>query len=312
MGKKSLRAAASALLVLGFGAACQAAPSLHAAVSKAVKAIQADADDGPQPYEWMLPSIIQSGLIQRGVSGFAGFTGADFQGRKLNVTQVQATAGITDQVELFYGEEFILAQGRSSSSRFDVANDYYGGRVVVKRPTAKDPEAWSAQFEAIRPDTASATISGSAATYEGTDNNIYSVNYQDRIKNQYQLEYSDVSVVGGLYAHVLTLGAGRDYQLSDTCLARVQVSLIGETYQGLGISGSDVKPMVYGALAFTPAPWISLEADVTGLPAGMPYAGGEFTGLSSFALYNPGGIVNDLRSDFVAFGSLRLLLHGKF
>lgn len=313
MRTNAFRAAATALLVSAAGAVCQAAPSFHMLLAKAVKAVQSEASEEPAPYEWMLPSVIQAGLVQRGISGFVGVSGASFQGRSLDVNEAQITAGITDQVELLYGKQWVLAKGRRSTSRFDVSDNYYGGRVVIKRPTATDPSAWSLQYEAITPDTATAVEGSSSATYDGTHNNIYSVNYQDRVKDQFQLQYADITATGGYYAHVINVGAGRDYRWSEWVLARFQVNLVGETFQGIGESSSfELRPIVYGALAFTPTPWLSVEGDLTAMPAGMPMAGGDFTGLSGFALYNPGGVVNDLRSDFVGFGSVRLVLHGKF
>jgi len=290
-----------------------AAPSFHSPLAKAVKAVRADAENEEQQYRWMLPSIIQAGLIERGASIFVGDTYAGFEGRSLEIKQEQLSVGVTDSVLLFYGRHFDLAKGISSTSRFNDSDDYYGARVVIKRPTPSNPAALSLQLEAIRPGQANLVTSGTAATFDATSNNVFSLNAKDSKENIYQLQYTDVSAPFGRNAHVGSIAYARDYELGEFFKARVQGTLIGETYQPLGQSaGSDVKPMFYGAIAVTPLPWLAIELDATILPSGIPFAGGEYTGLSSFGIYEPGGVFTDLRHDPVAFGSARIVIHGKF
>lgn len=302
-----------ALCTLGLGAVSMAAPSFRSPLKKAVKAVETDADNEKKPYQWMLPSVIQAGLVQREGSVFFGDSYAKFKGRQFEMKQEQASIGVTDSVQLLYGEQYVLAKGRSSSSRFDVADSYYGARVVVKRPTATDSSALSLQFGAVRPDTGSARSGGSSATFAGTHNNIFSVNYLDKVKNQYQVQYTDITAPGGEFAHVYNVGYGREYELSEFVLARLQGSIITESFQAIGTSSNyEMRPVLYGCLAVNPTPWLSLEADITAFPMGTPLGGGEYTGFSGFDLYSPGGIVDQLRSEFVAFGSARILIHGKF
>jgi hypothetical protein len=313
MHRNLFRAAGAALFLSVSGAVASAAPSFHSAYVKAVKAVKADADEQANFSQWSLPSVIQAGLVERGGSIFFGDTLANFRGRTLEIKQGQISYGVTDGIQLFYGKQFDLAKGLSLTSRFDDSDDYYGARVVVKRPTSTNPSAISLQFEAVRPATADVTTSGTSANFDATHNNIYSVNVEDSRENLFQLQYSDISAADDRYAHVLTASAGRDYMLGEFVKSRIQLSLVTENFAGLGESAvTDVKPVFYAGFKVDPAPWLSLEADLTVLPSGIPFAGGEYTGLSSFGIYEPGGLFNELRQDLVAFGSFRLVFHGKF
>jgi len=308
------RAAVVALLTVSLGVAAQAAPSFRSPLKKAVQALQGGIEEqANKPYQWMLPSVIQAGLVPREASAFLGESYASFHGRSFQMLTDQGSIGVTDYLQLMYGNQYVLAKGRHTSSRFDVADNYFGIRGVVKKPTAKDPSALSLQFEALKPDTGSARIGTSSAEFSGTHNNIYSVNYQDRVANLYQVQYTSVDVPGGLNAHVYSLAFGRDYRLDDTFLARVQASLVNETYQAIGTSSNyEMRPILYGCIAATPTDNLSIEFDITAYPAGVPLAGGDVTAVSSFDLYSPGGIVTDLRTEFAAFASLRILYHVKF
>ncbi len=313
MSQVNLRVVLSSLFLAGVGAVSLAAPSLHSSLKKAVHAVQADINDEPGPYQWMLPSVIQAGLNEKGASIDIGEAGASFKGRRFEMKHGQFTYGITDYLQVYYGEQFFLAKGRSSGSRFDVADNYYGIKGIVKRPTAKDPTSVAVEFQAIRPDSGSARLGGAGVVYAGPHNNVFAVDYQDRKAIQYQLKYTDVTVPGGSYAHVYSAGLGHDYRFNEVLLARIQGSLVAQSYSANAEqSNYELKPVIYGALAITPYPWCSIEADVTAYPGGTPIASGELTGMSSFDLYSPGGVVDQLRHEFVAFASIRLMFHGKF
>jgi hypothetical protein len=307
------RAALAVLLTSGMGTAAMAVPSFHSSLSKAVKAIQTDVDEAEKPYQWALPSFIQAGPVQKEISLFVGDTCAGFKGRKFNIKQAQATIGITSRLQLLYGEQYFFAKGRSSTSRLDVADSYYGIRGVVKPPTAKDPTSLSLQFLAIRPDTASVVVGNTSALFDGTHNNQFSANYLDGHKNELQIQYTSVTETGGLSANVVTFGIAHDYQLSEFLRARVQGQLVSESFNGSGVSSNfELRPIFTGALVINPAPWLSIEGDGVIMPSGVPLAGGEFTAVSGLYLNNPGGVIDDIRKDFVAFASVRLLFHGKF
>jgi len=314
MQKTILRVASATLLITSLGVVAQATPSFHASLKKAVKAVQANADeDAKAPYHWLSPSVIRAGLVDPGLSISAGEAYATYQGRTFSMKTLQANLAITDAIELFYGKQYVLAKGRSSTSRFDVADDFYGARVVVVRPTSENSTSVALQYEAMRTDTASAVQGGNSETFNSPQINLYSVNVQDAHTNQYQFMYGTVRVPGTGDAKTYSIGAGKDFWLSNSLAARLQLNLVDQSYTIPGESSNfQVKSIAYGALAYTPTPWLALIGDLTVLPNGIPFSGGDFTGISAFEVYAPGGIVDDLRTSFVAFGSLKLVLHGKF
>lgn len=308
------RGATAALLMANLGAAAMAAPSFRVPLKKAVQALQGGIEEEKQvPYQWMLPSAIQAGLVQKEASFVIGDSYSSFEGRSFEMKTVQVGAGITDWLQVLYGEQTVLAKGRSSGSRFDVFDSYYAVRGVVKKPTATDPSALSLQFEALRPDTGSAHVGSAVEDFAGTHNNIGSVNYQDRRSNLFQFQYTNVDGPASVNAHVYNFGYGHDLDIGSSCLLRLQGSLIAESFQAVDSSSNfEMRPMIYGCIAYRPDEHFSFEMDLTAFPAGVPLAGGDFTAISSFALYNPGGVVDNLRSDFSLFGSIRAMYHVKF
>jgi len=286
---------------------------LHAPLKAAQMAIKRDSEDVQAPYEWSMPSVIQSGLVTKGAAITFNDTFASYRGRSFDLRSAQLKVGVTDTLQLFGGLESILAKGRSTTSRFYDNNNFWGFRYVAVKPTATNPSALSLQYESIRPGTAEINTNSGNADFDGTTDNLFAVNYGDRAKNQFQLSYASITAPGNLDAHVYGLGWGRDFQLNDWFLARLQGHLIAQSFNGAATHSSyEMKSILFGGLAANPTPWLSIEGDLTVLPSGMPFSGGEFTGVSGFAIYEPGGIVDNLRHDFIAFGSIRLTAHWRF
>ncbi len=307
------RVASVTLLIVGSGVAVSAAPSFLSPIKKALKVVQDDPDAVQRPYNWSSPSIIQSGSIRSGVSFLVGDTYANYSGRTFELKQEQLKVGIENVIELYYGRQFTLAKGRSQTSRFHGDADYYGARVLVKKPTEDDPSAWSVQIGIMRPGQADLKSGSSQILLDSTKNNMFAVNYGDRAKNQFQLAYSVIEAPAFYSAHSISLGVGRDFTLRPDLQARLQLNFVGQSFKG-GASQSnyELKTIGSGSLAYSPMSWLSLEGNLTVMPNGMPFESGDFTGVSGFAVYEPGGIVDDLRTKFLAFGSLRLVAHWSF
>jgi len=313
MHKLPVKAVATALAITGIGAAVQAAPSFHSTLRNAAKAIQDEQKKIDVPYEWSSPNAIQAGLIQRGVSLVGGGSYATYKGRKFELKQEQLKAGLSDQVELFYGRQFVLAKGRQSTSRFYDDTDYYGGRVVLKKPTTLNPTAWAIQYEAFRPGTGQINLGSSSETLAGPKTSVYSLNYGDKAKDQFQLSYTAVDSPAGFVAHAVSAGAAHDFDLDSNLLGRLQLAVLGQSFRGpVTTTNLEIKPILTGSISWNAFSWLALEGDATVMPAGMPFVSGDFTGISTFAIYEPGGVVDDLRHNFLAFGSLRLIAHWNF
>ena len=309
---QSIGAFPIALWLVSVGAA-NAAPSFHTSLRHAVKAVQSASDDNLIPHTWTSPNAIQAGLLAKGVFLSAGDTYATYQGRKFESKETQIKAAVTDEFEIYYGRQFTLAKGRSATSRFHGDNSFFGGRYVFKRPNADDRTAWSLQYESIRPSSAEFNSGSSSETLAGTKNNLFAVDYVDPNQTTYQLGYSMIDAPGGLNARSINVAAGRDYDLGSNLLARIEANLVGQSFIGAGeTSKFELKPIITGSLGYQASNWLSLEGNISAMPSGMPFSSGDFTGVSSFAVYTPGGIVNDLRGKFLAFGTLRLVGHWSF
>ena len=313
MINKPVRGAIASLLITGIGAAASAAPSFHSPLHKALKSIQKDDESSLEQHDWALPSAIKSGLAHRGISFFGGDTYATYQVRKFESKQTQVKISPTDRLELYFGRQFTWAKGRSETSRFENNASSIGGRYVVKPPTEFDPTSWSVQYQMIRPDTADIRVGNSQELLAGTKNNLFAVSYGDRSQNQFQLGYTMIDSPAAINARSISLGVAHDYELGSNLVGRLEGFLVGQAFNGMNESSKfELKPIATAYLAATPISWLTFEGNVSAMPSGMPFSSGEFTGVSSFAVYTPGGIVNDLRSKFLAFGSLRVVAHWKF
>jgi len=306
------RVAITPFLFLTVASAAMATPSFHSSLTRAVKAIGNEASDEDRTYSWSLPSIVQSGLVESGISVFGSETYAAFHGRTFELRQEQVKLGLFDQLELIYGRQFVHAQGRMASSKFYDDEDHYGARFVVKKPTDEDPSAWSLQFEAMRPGTAQISSGSNAETLAGPGINTYAVNYGDRSNFQYQAAYTSIDAPL-IDAHSASVSVGHDLRIASDAWARLQATLVGQSFSGAGESSNfQLREVVSGYVAWNPIRWLSVEGGITVFPSGAPFVSGEFTSVSSFAVYNPGGVVNDLRNDFSAFGTLVVMAHWKF
>jgi hypothetical protein len=73
------------------------------------------------------------------------------------------------------------------------------------------------------------------------------------------------------------------------------------------------RPTVFfTALTYTPVRWARLEISVGYAPKGFPVAGTPLTGVSSFLLHQPGGVVQEFSRRAAGFYTARLLLGTSF
>jgi hypothetical protein len=300
----ALSAAFAALLVPGAGAA-------SAAPARALEPVQWD--ETPVRPGWSSPMAIEARPQPRGVYASTAFYYGDYRGRKLELKEVLVGGAITPNVSAWYSRQDVLLKGRSRSSRFDLNADTYGVRWIVRPPREEDDRSLAVEFEAVRPDTATARTSNARATYIATKNNTFAVTGHLGRALQAQLAYTKVEGVDGEEANVFALVGAKDFALSDRFNVRVQGHLIGQ-----GIRGSiddvdfEVKPMGYVALGYRIADGVQLETDLTYMPSGTPLAAGRLSSLTSFQIYRPGGPAAGLRRDAFGVGAIRLVVRKSF
>lgn len=263
--------------------------------------------------QWSLPYAFDANLRPRG--GFASVGGyyATYKGRKMEMREIIAGVDITDAVRVWVGSQAYVVKGRQSTSRFHVSDDLYGVRWVVKPAKEAGDPSIALEFQATIPGTARATVGNSSATYNATKNNSFAVDYGLPSGLQTQLSYTSVKGAALGDANVFGLGAAKDFSLKDKLTLRVQGTLIGQSYtDAVEHVDLELKPVLYAAVGYEAVKGIRLEGDATVLPAGVPLGGTHFQGLSGFEIYRPGGVAGELRNNFVAFASIRLVFHSKF
>ncbi|MCS7224863.1 MAG: hypothetical protein NZ959_09955, partial [Armatimonadetes bacterium] len=105
-----------------------------------------------------------------------------------------------------------------------------------------------------------------------------------------------------------TFGAGYDLPVGPNLLWQSNASFFYTRW-----SGATITNWVFmSAFAYLPAPWARLEASIGYAPRGFPVAGHPLTGISSFLLHRPGGLVRQFTRSPGGFLTLRLVIGTTF
>jgi hypothetical protein len=261
--------------------------------------------------QWASPAIFSARPAKKGAQLSFGQIYAALEGRTLEAKEAILSFVPDEKLMVWFSRQDYVAKGRSAKSRFRLTADTYGFRYLV-HADEDGGNGTALQVEAFRPSSADALTGGGTATFFATKNVSYAIIHSDD-KNDYQLGYTSVRGAATGKSDVLDLAAGRTMQLKENLKARLQAHVIGQSLKGNGFNKNlELRPVLFGALSYNAAPWLSIEGDLSVMPFGMPIAGGRLTPMTSFQIYNPGGAVAGLREKFVAVGSIRLLLHTRF
>lgn len=268
---------------------------------------------------WQSLAVIDARPKGRGLFGYAGESYSQLNGRKMELSELALGWGITNDVSIWYVKQHYLLLGHSVG-RFRLGVDTYGAKWTFKHPTVADESAAALEFEIFRPGTAFASTSDShgvsTENFESTQDYTVAFDYGTDHDLQMQLSYAKVQGAITGSADIVAFGVGRDLKLGPRIKdvqIRLQAQVVEQTYtDALETVDFELKPVVYGAIGWDMAKTVRLEGDGSLYPKGMPLADGRYTGLSSFQIYRPGGVAENLRSDTVAFASIRLMYHVKF
>ncbi|MEZ0325409.1 MAG: hypothetical protein ACAH95_05850 [Fimbriimonas sp.] len=262
--------------------------------------------------QWASPAIFSARPQAKGARLSLGQYYATLEGRTLEAKELILSFVPNEKALVWFSKQDYLAKGRSAKSRFRMTADTYGFRYIVDGPDGYGGGSTAIQIEAFRPSSADAVTGGGGATFFATKNVSYSL-IHSRGENDYQLGFTTVRGAASGKSDVIELAMGRSMQLKEKLKARLEGHLVGQSLKGNGFNiGMEVRPVLFGALSYNAASWLSVEGDLSVMPMGMPIAGGRMTAFSSFQIYNPGGAVAGLRTKFTALGSLRLLFHARF
>jgi hypothetical protein len=259
---------------------------------------------------WVNPSVITATTPFGGLIISAGGYFGSYKSRSLEMSEGFIGLAPSDSVYLWYARQQFLIKGRTSSSRLRLDANAFGVRAVVVKPRLEGGATVAIQVESIQPEDAKLTIGNSATTFDATKNYALSVIYSRGPKADYRLRYGNVDAGNGGHARVFSLGATHQFHPMGRLDSYAQLDLIGQNWKSAATGKTksfDLKGAVNVGASYPLLKWLKLQGDVSLYPAGIPMSGGQLAGLGSFLVYEPGGVASGLKSDFVAFGSLRLV-----
>ena len=259
---------------------------------------------------WVNPSVITATTPFGGLVISAGGYYGSYKSRTLEMSEGLIGLTPSDSVYLWYARQHFLIKGRSSTSRLRLDDNVFGIRAVVLKPKLEGDATIAVQFEVIQPEDAKLTIGNSASTFDATKNYALSVIYTRDAKADYRIRYGNVDAGNGGHARVFGMGASHQFRAIGRLESYAQLDLIAQIWKSSATGKTksfELKGGVNVGASYRLFKWLKLQGDVTAYPAGIPMSGGQLAGLGSFLVYEPGGVASGLKSDFVAFGSLRLV-----
>lgn len=195
-----------------------------------------------------------------------------------------------------------LERRDGTANRFDSRNTRFG-------VTYTDGERWSATLALERPSTGRAdSEQGTRATYAAPRVDAFSVAAPVPMAGFWgEAGYARVSAAAG-DSHVVRLGLRRTMAVAPQFEVRGRV--------GASFEGGDVERRTRGsmglALAYSPRSWLTLEYRVDAYLGGLPSAGSDLTGITSFLVYRPNNSVENLGRTNLVVSGLRLTAHLSF
>jgi hypothetical protein len=264
---------------------------------------------------WVSPSVITTTTPFGGLVISAGGYFGSYKSRALEMSEGLIGLAPSDSVYLWYTRQHYLIKGRTSTSRLRLDDNLFGIRAVVVKPRLEGDATVALQVESIQPEDAKLTVGNSASTFDATKNYALSVIYSRGPKADFRLRYGNVDAGNGGHARVFGIGANHQFQPIGRLESYAQLDLIGQNWKSSATGKTksfDIKAGLNLGASYHLLKWLKLQGDVSVYPAGIPMSGGQLAGLGSFLVYEPGGVASGLKSDFVAFGSLRLVAGTSF
>lgn len=284
-------------------------------VFAALAATTPQSDTGWFPAErirWANPNVFYAQRVPKEVFASTGFYYGDYRGRKSEIQELTLGASFADRWTVWYSHQDILLKGRSQTSRYRNDSEIFGVRWLLQEAGVK-PYGLAVEYETVRSTSAKVTTSNSTAVFPAPDVNRVKIIATTRKGIDGQIAFTRIDGVNDEEANLFDLGLGKDFALSSRWNMRIQGHVIGQNLRNtLEEKTLEIKPVAYAALAYRLGPNAHLETDLTYMPSGTPLAYGRLTGLTSFQIYQPGGVAEGIRSNSFGVGAVRLLWRSKF
>jgi hypothetical protein len=235
---------------------------------------------------------------------------AELGGRRFRATERLLHLSPLWRWTFWYGRQTITLKGRDPRNRFDTASTHFGVRYLFQTdPTGE--KGWGIFYERFRPETGFLQFVNGSATLAPPKAETFGVLYSRRhrrLTQHWGLGYSRARIPTAR-ATTYAIAGGLDVPLGRQLAWQFNAAAFLERQTGV----TTFRPTVFfTALTYTPVRWARLEISVGYAPKGFPVAGTPLTGVSSFLLHQPGGVVQEFSRRAAGFYTARLLLGTSF
>lgn len=285
------------------------AADASAAIRQALKS------ESLNPHFWGDRAAFDARPQPRGAFATFGGDYATLNGRQVQIGEGRIGITPLSTLTLWYDHQSFKLLGRHSGNELNVQADNYGVKWVAMPGKSLDDPSLAFEATVTEPGRARAHTSNSSAVFVHTDNFGIAAIYGPWKGYQARLAYDHVGAGGDSNgdAHIVNLALARDWDLGHKFNLRGQVHLVNQSYSDIVESKDfDLKPYFYAAIGYDATSFLRVEANGTLFTNGMPMGGTNYTGVSSFLIYRPGGIAESLRNDAIGFASLRVMFHKSF
>lgn len=284
-------------------------------VLAALSAMTPQSDSGwyqPERIRWGNPNIFFAQRVPKEFFISGGFYYGDYRGRKSEIEEITFGASFAERWSVWYSHQDILLKGRAQTSRYRNDSEIFGARWLLQEAGVK-PYGLAVEYETVRSTSAKVTTGNAGAVYPAPDVHRFKVIATTRKGVDGQLAFTRVVGVNDEEANLVDLAVGKDLTLSTRWNVRLQGHLVGQNLRNTVEEKTlEIKPVGYAALAYRFGKGAHIESDVTFMPSGTPLAYGRLTGLTSFQIYQPGGVAAGIRSNAFAVGAVRLVWRSRF
>lgn len=247
----------------------------------------------------------------RSVAFSFGLFGGSYSGRSLKATDWRLDVQPHRSVRVWLGASNVDAKGSTDSttgrrSAFEARATNYGIRYEFAGKNGKPPVGLS--YAASRSgDGHQELVDGTRATYFGPRSDALiadSMGYEfgvHRIK------------AGNRSATLVGVGYATERPMGKNLTGHVEGKLFYEKPSGTIVNpGTSTRGMVRLGVSYDAPQGGSIGLYATVFPGGVPYGGTPVGGFSSFFLYEPGGVAEDLRTKTTGYLDLRVSFRTNF
>ncbi len=252
-----------------------------------------------------------NGGKDRSIGVTFGALGASFGGRSLSSKYLKFDIQPVKPLRLWFGSQSLDAKGKEdpatgNRSTFDARATEFGVRYEFQ---SRGGAPFGVAYVAHRSgDGTFEQTDGSSALYYGPKTDTFEVDHQG-----WSGSFSRIKA-GNRSASVLGVGySGKQPLKAKGWSFLYEGKLLLERPSGTVVNpDSSTRAMVRLGVEYGSPEWGSLSLSAYVFPGGIPYTGTPLSGFTSFFLYEPGGVADDLRTKTSATLDLRVSLKASF